>query len=105
MAKEAEEKEKPPFPTRTGKREPEDKFYQGTITRIFWSSKSGVIQSDSGREIPFGFPLVTLLGTPQQDLRYLREGMRVGFDVGWTSKGLRVTVIKVYEDLKEEDEP
>jgi len=26
----------------------------------------------------------------------LREGMSVGFDVGWTSRGLRVTVIRVY---------
>jgi hypothetical protein len=23
----------------------------------------------------------------------LREGMTIGFDVGWTSKGLRVTVL------------
>ena len=23
--------------------------------------------------------------------------MRVGFDVGWTAKGLRATVIKVYD--------
>jgi hypothetical protein len=27
----------------------------------------------------------------------LREGMRVGFDVGWTSSGLVVSVIRVYE--------
>jgi hypothetical protein len=26
----------------------------------------------------------------------LREGMQVGFDLGWTSHGLRVTVIRVY---------
>jgi hypothetical protein len=26
----------------------------------------------------------------------LTEGMEVGFDVGWTSHGLRVTKIKIY---------
>jgi hypothetical protein len=43
------------------------------------------------------FAYVTLLGAPRHDLRFLFEGMRVGFDVGWTSHGLRVTVIKVYD--------
>jgi len=57
-----------------------------------------VIRSDTGREVPFTFAFVTLIGAPRHDLRYLCEGMRVGFDVGWTSKGLRVTVIKIYED-------
>jgi hypothetical protein len=79
---------------------PEDKFYHGVIGKIFWSSSSGVIRSTAGKEIPFVFPFVTLLGVPRQDIRFLREGMRVGFDVGWTSKGLRATVIKIY-DLQE----
>ena len=67
------------------------------IAKIFWGTREGVIRSDSGRELPFTFAFVTLLGAPSHDIRYLREGMRVGFDVGWTSKGLRVTLIKLYE--------
>lgn len=74
-----------------------DLFYHGTISKIFWSNETGVIRSDAGKEIPFAFPFVTLLGVPRQDIRYLQEGMRVGFDVTWTSKGLRATVIKIYD--------
>lgn len=74
-----------------------DLFSQGVVSKIFWSNDSGIIHSDTGKDIPFVFPFVTLLGVPRQDIRYLREGMRVGFDVGRTSKGLRVSVIKIYD--------
>jgi hypothetical protein len=82
-------------------RQPGDHFYHGVISKIFWSNETGVIRSDSGREVPFVFEFVTLLGAPRQDINFLRPGMRVGFDVGWTSKGLRASVIKIY-DLFEE---
>ncbi len=75
-----------------------DNFYHGIVTKIFSSNDTGVIKSDSGKEVPFTFAFVTLIGAPRHDIRYLCEGMRVGFDVGWTSKGLRATVIKIYED-------
>ncbi len=52
---------------------------------------------ERNKELPFAFPFVTLLGVPRQDIQFLREGMRVGFDVNRTSKGLRVSVIKIYE--------
>jgi cold shock CspA family protein len=74
-----------------------DLFSHGVVSKIFWSNDSGIIHSDTGKDIPFVFPFVTLLGVPRQDIRYLREGMRVGFDVGRTSKGLRVSVIKIYD--------
>ena len=81
--------------------QPRDHFYHGVISKIYWSNETGVIRSDSGREIPFVFAFVTLIGAPRQDINFLRPGMRVGFDVGWTSKGLRASVIKIY-DLFEE---
>jgi cold shock CspA family protein len=74
-----------------------DLFYRGVVSKIFWSSESGVIRSDTGKDIPFAFPFVKLLGAPRQDIRFLREGMRVGFDVGRTPKGLRVSLIKIYD--------
>lgn len=74
-----------------------DLFYHGVVSKIFWSSESGVIQSDSGKEFSFGFPFLKIMGVPRQDIRFLREGMRVGFDVGRTPKGLRVSVIKIYD--------
>ena len=74
-----------------------DLFYHGIVSKIFWSSESGVIHSESGKEFPFAFPFVKLIGVPRPDIRFLREGMRVGFDVGRTPKGLRVSVIKIYD--------
>jgi cold shock CspA family protein len=74
-----------------------DLFYHGVVSKIFWSSESGVIRSESGKEFSFAFPFVKLIGVPRQDIRFLREGMHVGFDVGRTPKGLRVSIIKIYD--------
>jgi len=71
-------------------------YYRGVITRVFYGSETGLLRSDaSGREYRFKFPFVEIRG-PIPRIGGLREGMSVGFDVGWTSRGLRVTVIKVY---------
>jgi len=72
-------------------------FYQGMILKLDRSRGRGVVRSHSGKEIPFEFPFVAVLGAgiggnmPGIDL--IREGDIIGFDVGWTSKGLRVTTI------------
>jgi hypothetical protein len=70
-----------------------DKFYRGTIERLFPGSQMGTIRSGNGREITFEFAYVTMVG-PIRRFEELSVGMRVGFDVGWTSNGLRVTVIR-----------
>jgi hypothetical protein len=75
-----------------------DGFYPGVIVFLDRVRGRGVIRSHSGREIRFEFPFVSVAGAafggrmPGIDL--LHQGDRVGFDVGWTSKGLRVTTIK-----------
>lgn len=75
-----------------------DGFYPGVIVFLDRARGRGVIRSHSGREIRFEFPFVGVAGaalggrTPGIDL--LQQGDTVGFDVGWTSKGLRVTTIK-----------
>lgn len=74
-----------------------ERFYVGTIRRLFPSAGLGMVRSDSGREIPFAAVHVVINGTVHR-FDDLREGMRVGFDVGWTSRGLRVTVINVRPD-------
>jgi hypothetical protein len=71
-----------------------DRFYVGTIRKLFHGSKSGVVRSANGREVPFVWLHVERLG-PIRHFEELREGMEVGFDVGWTSKGLRVTTLRV----------
>jgi hypothetical protein len=73
-------------------------FYAGLIVFLDRARGRGIIRSHSGREIRFEFPFVSVIGAalggraPGIDL--LSEGDSVGFDVGWTSRGLRVTMIK-----------
>jgi len=70
-----------------------DRFYAGTIKRLFPGAGMGLVRSASGREIPFAAAHVLLTGAVRR-FEDLREGMAVGFDVGWTSKGLRITVLR-----------
>lgn len=73
-------------------------FYRGMIMRLDRARGRGVIRSHRGREVPFQFPFVEVEGAPLggrfPGINLLNEGDSVGFDVGWTSSGLRVTVIK-----------
>ncbi len=73
-------------------------FYPGMISRLDRVRGMGVVRSHSGKEIPFEFPHVFVVGSSvggkMPGIEMLREGASVGFDVGWTSSGLRVTVIK-----------
>lgn len=73
-----------------------ERYYRGVIGRVYYGSESGTLTSTaSGREYRFRYPFVQILG-PIPRVDGLREGMEVGFDVGWTSRGLQVTVIRVY---------
>jgi hypothetical protein len=75
-----------------------DGFYPGLIVFLDRIRGRGVIRSHSGREIRFEFPFVSVagaaLGGRNPGIDLLHQGDPVGFDVGWTSKGLRVTRIK-----------
>ena len=74
----------------------EERYYRGVISRVYYGSESGTLVSEAtGREYQFKFPFVEIIG-PIPRIDGLREGMRVGFDLGWTSRGRRVTVIRVY---------
>lgn len=72
-----------------------DLFHQGVISKLFPSNNMGLVRAESGREIPFSFEFVLLLGEAKKPSE-LKEGQEVGYDLGWTSNGLRVTKIKVY---------
>ena len=39
-----------------------DLFHQGVISKLFPSNNMGLVRSESGREIPFSFEFVVLLG-------------------------------------------
>ena len=73
---------------------PQDLFHRGVISKLFPSNNMGVVRTENGREVQFAYDLVIVTGaihTPAE----LKEGMEVGYDLGWTSKGLRITKIKV----------
>jgi cold shock CspA family protein len=69
-------------------------YYRGTVLKVARNAGRGTIRSASGRNIPFIFQHVTMVG-PRQRFEDLHEGQEVGFDVSWTSKGLRISIIRI----------
>ena len=74
-----------------------DFYHHGAISKLFPSNNMGLVRTESGREVPFSFELVTMVGEVKSPSD-LREGQEVGYDLGWTSDGLRITKIKTYPD-------
>lgn len=79
--------------SRTGRQQ--DLFHQGIISKLFPTNNMGLVRTESGREVAFSFQFVELLGQVKNPSE-LKEGQEVGYDLGWTSNGLRVTKIKTY---------
>lgn len=74
-----------------------ERYYRGVISRVYYGSDSGTLRSEATqREYGFRFPLVEIRG-PIPRVDGLREGMEVGFDLGRTSGGPVVTVIRVFD--------
>ena len=72
-----------------------DYYHQGVITKLFPSNYTGVVRTESGRELTFAYEFVIVSGVVQSPLD-LKVGEPVGYDLGWTSSGLRVTKIRTY---------
>lgn len=72
-----------------------DFFHQGVITKLFPSNNTGVVRTENGRELTFSYDLVILSGEAKSTLD-LSVGEQVGYDLGWTSSGLRITKLKTY---------
>ena len=72
-----------------------DLYHHGEITKLFPSNNTGIVRTESGRELPFSYEFVILSGEAKT-VHDLREGESVGYDLGWTASGLRVTKIKTY---------
>jgi hypothetical protein len=85
-----------------GSRVGADRFYRGKIDKLFRGNQTGLILSESGRELFFELAQIRIVG-PIRDFEALQEGMQVGFDVGRTSKGLRVTMIRTEGDADPAD--
>jgi hypothetical protein len=71
-----------------------DHYHQGVVTKLFPSNNTGVVRTESGRELTFSYDLVIMCGgkAPLD----LTVGELIGYDLGWTSAGLRITKIKTY---------
>ena len=72
-----------------------DRYHQGAVTKLFPSNNTGIVRTESGRELTFSYELVVLTGVARSPLD-LKEGEVIGYDLGWTSQGLRVTKIHTY---------
>jgi hypothetical protein len=80
------------LPDAGGAPEHSEPFYRGTLVQLSRGGGRGVVRSlQTGREIPFERQHVVVLAPRDAGWFELREGMAVGYDVGWTSRGLRVT--------------
>jgi len=73
--------------------EPGPLAYVGTVLRWNPDSATGTVRTASGREIDFDLQHTTVLGTLVTGPRAwaISTGQAIGYDVGWTSRGLRVT--------------
>ena len=73
--------------------ETSDLFYRGTIVRYAPATGQGVVRSAAGRDIVFDLQFVKLAPTfrGRNPETSIIEGLEVGFDVGWTSRGLRAS--------------
>lgn len=73
--------------------EPGPLAYVGTVVRWNPDSGCGVVRTSSGRELEFDVEHAFVLGALVAGPRVfsIAMGQSVGFDVGWTSRGLRVT--------------
>jgi hypothetical protein len=90
-----DESPEPPAAARPDETDPRDRFHRGVLVRLRPGSRSGVVRTGNGRDVEFALRDIRLLGGPE-GFAALREGMEVGFDLGWTSRGVRVTMLKVF---------
>ncbi len=85
-----------------GLAENSDLFYHGVIVKLFPRNNMGVVRTESGREITFSYNLVIVIGASKSP-NDLKQGQKIGYDLGWTGNGLKVTKIKVYPDSPSDD--
>ncbi len=74
---------------------PADNFRHGKISKFFPQGSYGFVRDEKGKEIYFHLDEIRILGE-KRTRSCFKEGNDVGFDVGLTSRGLRVTRLKLY---------
>ncbi|MBI4374779.1 MAG: hypothetical protein HY542_07865 [Deltaproteobacteria bacterium] len=74
---------------------PSDNFRHGRVLKFFPQGSYGFVKDEEGREFYFHLDEVRLEGQ-HRERSGVREGVWVGFDIGLTSRGERVTRLKIY---------
>lgn len=72
-----------------------DNFSKATVAEFYARQGYGIIALDDGTRIPFYVDCVTLVGEKSHP-SYIQQGARVGYDIGITSRGPRISTLKVY---------
>ena len=75
--------------------DPNDLFPKGQIVKYFQDQDYGFIKDQRGHDVYFNVNEMDLLG-PRGKKENLKAGLKVGYDVSQTSKGLHVRRMKVY---------
>jgi cold shock CspA family protein len=75
----------------------EGKYYRGRIAKFNPKTGYGFVETREGSHIFFYADQIRLEGdqTRKSDIR---PGKLVGFDVGWTDRGIRVCKMKILEE-------
>ena len=68
------------------------RYPEGEITNYFPDKGYGFITNEKGEKIFFFLPEVDTMGCRVEEIR---KGIRVGYDVSLTSKGRRISRLKV----------
>ena len=78
----------------------EGKYYRGRIAKFNPKTGYGFVETTEGTHIFFYVDQVRLEGK-QSRKSDVRPGKTVGFDVGWTDRGIRVCKMKIVDDENE----
>ncbi len=83
------------LPTHEVELEKRDTFRKATIVKFFPQSNYGFVKDEHNTEIYFHYDEMRFVGE-KRDKSFLVEGRKVGIDIGRTSRGHRVTFMKIY---------
>jgi len=82
----------------------EGRYYRGKIARYNPKTGYGFIETPEGKHVFFYADQVRLDGTKNRRSD-IQCGVVVGYDVGWTDRGIRVCRMKLYENNKTSKPP
>lgn len=73
----------------------DDLFPKGEITKFFDKQEYGFIKDQHGKDLYFHLNELDFVG-PKNQKSFIKAGVKVGYDVSWTSHGLHVKRMKIY---------